>query len=124
MCEPVRVRDSIGRERALYWAGDSMGVARETHRVDEGRLTDLDYARIDDAVGARCADLVSASRRGFANTRTTISYRVSGDVLSLTRLAHHSIGCSAADLRDAELVLIDQQVDAIVSFYDAELVRS
>lgn len=81
------------------------GYGRETHRVDEGRLTDLDYARIDDTVGARCADLVAEG------------YGLSGDALGLTRLAHHSIGCSAADLRDVELGLIDQQVAAIVAFY-------
>ena len=78
-----------------------------THRIDEGRLTDLDYARIDDTVSAYCADQVAAR-----------SYGLRYDLLAVTRLAHHSIGCSAYDLRDVEIAQINSQVGAIVDYYD------
>lgn len=85
------------------------------HRVDTGRLTDLDYARIDDAVNARVADVVATMQSVRSRSRMLNDGVL---MVSLYRLAHHSIGCSQWDLRDVELWQIEQLVDAVVASYD------
>lgn len=73
--------------------------------VQDNRLTRAEYAAIDARLSERIGDL----------TKRTPSYRPAG--WEWQRLAWHAIGCDDRDLRDVELVLIGQQVEAICEHY-------
>ncbi|HEX7276277.1 MAG TPA: hypothetical protein VF244_02790 [Acidimicrobiales bacterium] len=62
--------------------------------LEANRLTDDDRR----AIRSRIAETVTSWRRTAPNWHV-----VSGDVWALERIAHNAIGCSAYDLRAAEL---------------------
>lgn len=74
---------------------------------EDNRLTRADYAAIDDRVSERVGYLCGRSRNYQPEVRS------SGAMIA----AWHAIGCDDRDLRDVELVLIEQQVDAICAHY-------
>ncbi len=78
--------------------------------VLDNRLTRDDYARVDDRLTERIGDL----------TRQLTPNRYQPEAWEWVRLAHHAIGCTATDLREVELNLIDRQVQAICDHYRKE----
>lgn len=69
----------------------------------QNRLAAIDYDRMVERVSERITEW-----------STSTAALVASDILALTRLAYHAIGCCEADLRESELVAIDQLVDALL----------
>lgn len=85
---------------------DHRRVGRDgTVSVHDNRLGRADYAAIDDRLTERIGDLA----------QRTPGYQP--QAWEWVRLAWHAIGCDERDLRDVELVLIGQQVEAICAHY-------